>query len=63
MCTMLSFIVQFVVLRAFPIMIASIELYGSIWFFSSMATLGLLFTIFVVKETKGKNLDVLDENK
>lgn len=54
---------QFGVLSLFPIMLTSIELYGCIWFFSSMATFGLLFTIFVVKETKGKNLDVLDENK
>lgn len=60
---MASFIVQFGVLSVFPSMLASIELYGCIWFFSCMATLGMLFAIFVVKETKGKNLDVLDENK
>lgn len=63
MCTMLSFILQFGVLKVFPIMLASIELYGCMWFFSCMATLGFLFTIFVVKETKGKNLDVLDEDQ
>lgn len=56
-------IVQFGVLSAFPTMLASIELYGCIWFFSCMATFGMLFTIFVLKETKGKNLDVLEENK
>lgn len=63
MCTMAAFIVQFGILKTFPLMLETIELYGCIWFFAGIVTFGFLFTLIVVKETKGKNLDVIEENK
>lgn len=49
-------------LKAFPILQEQIGLYGCMWMFSTVAVLGLVFTSIMVQETKGKNLDTL-ENK
>lgn len=58
-----AFVVQFGILKIFPFMLATMELHGCMWFFGGIVTFGLLFTLIVVKETKGKNLDVLEESK
>lgn len=50
-----------ITLRLMPVMLDILELYGSMYFFASVSVVGLLFTIFVVEETRGKNLDVLEE--
>lgn len=52
----------FIMLKAFPILQEVIGLYGCMWMFSIVAILGLIFTSMMVQETKGKNLDIL-ENK
>lgn len=50
-------------LRLLPVLLANLELYGCMWLFACIMVTGLCFTIFVVKETKGLNLDVLEVNK
>lgn len=48
-------------LRLMPLLLDTLDLYGSMWLLASVSVVGLLFTIIIVKETKGKNLDLLDE--
>lgn len=48
-----------VMLRCFPVMLATLQLHGCMWFFSCVSVAGFVFTLFVVQETKGKNLDQL----
>lgn len=47
-------------LRLMPVLLDHLDLYGSMWMFATVAMIGLVFTIIVVKETKGKNLDVFE---
>ncbi|XP_062541701.1 uncharacterized protein LOC134209707 [Armigeres subalbatus] len=46
----------FVILKLFPIMIDRIHLYGTMWFHTSICFIGIFVILFVVPETKGKNL-------
>lgn len=48
-------------LKCFPILLVNFDLYGCMALFTTVSVLGFLFTYFVVKETKGINLDVLEE--
>lgn len=52
----LSFI-AFMVLKFFPILNEVIEFYGCMWLFSTVCFFGSVFIVFVLPETKGKNLD------
>lgn len=45
---------------AYPPMEKSVHLYGVMILFCIVALLGAIFTYFVVDETKGKNLDMLN---
>lgn len=58
-CTCVSFGLQFSIFKLFPYFLKMLELYGCMWLFAGVTLFGLLFSVFVVKETKGKNLDVL----
>lgn len=60
-CTCAVFICQSVMLRLMPVILHSLQLHGCMWLFAGVSVVGLIFTIAVVKETKGKNLDVLEE--
>lgn len=47
-------------------MLFALEVHGSMLLFACVIIIGMLFTIFLVRETKGINLDVLevkDQNK
>lgn len=59
-CTVSVF--AFVMLLFFPVMLATFELYGCMWFFAAVSVAGFVFTLIVVEETKGKNLDQLQNN-
>lgn len=52
-------------LKSFPLLLSALELYGCMFLFACVSITGLIFIIIVVRETKGKNLDVLEikENK
>lgn len=63
MCTCTVNIFAFVMLRTFPIMLSRFHLYGCMWFFAAVSLFGLIFTIFAITETKGKNLDTIETNE
>lgn len=48
---------SFLTTRYFPIMSEAIGMYGCLFFMASMCLLGILFVIFVMEETNGRNLD------
>ncbi|XP_055545641.1 facilitated trehalose transporter Tret1-like [Wyeomyia smithii] len=50
----------FIVLKLFPIMMDQIKLFGTMWVLSSICFLAVFFLLFVVPETKGKNLNTAD---
>lgn len=60
-CTLSVFICQSIMLRMMPILLHSFQLYGCMWIFAGVSFVGLVFTVFVVEETKGKNLDVYED--
>lgn len=62
-CVSIAFICQIIVVWLMPTLIETIHLYGCFWIFAGVSLVGLIFTIFVVKETKGQNLFELDSNK
>lgn len=45
-------------LKIFPIISDAAGLYVTLWIFAGNSLLGLLFSIFVLKETKGKSINV-----
>lgn len=53
-------ILQFVFLKIFPVILYALGLDGSLFLFAGVLVVGFIFTIFVVRETKGINLDVLE---
>lgn len=59
MCIMFSFLVQFVMLRLFPDLMDQIELHGCFIFFAFVTTFAFVFTVFMLEETNGINLDTL----
>lgn len=50
----------FIMVKLFPSMLLALELHGCMFLFAFVSVLGIIFTKFVVPETKGRNLDVLD---
>lgn len=53
----------FVISKYFPIMSEMIGLYGCLTIMSSCCIFGILFVIFVMEETKGKNLDSIETSR
>ncbi len=53
----------FIMLKIFPSMLLVLDLYGCMFLFSFVNVIGVFFTKFVVPETKGRNLDVLDNSE
>lgn len=50
----------FIMLKIFPSMLVKLDLYGCMFLFSFVNVLGIFFTKFVVPETNGQNLDVME---
>lgn len=61
-CSSITYVGQMIVLSLIPVLLNEFDLFGCMLMFTSVLVIGLLFTILVVRETKGKNLDVLEEN-
>lgn len=55
-------IFAFATLKIFPILIDNYGLYAPMLMCFIVCILGILFCIFILKETKGKNLNTLEEN-
>lgn len=51
---------QFVILKIFPTILITLEVDGTMLLFACVLIVGCIFTIFVVPETKGVNLDALE---
>lgn len=62
-CTCVSFGLQFSIFMMFPYFLNMLELHGCMGLFAVVTTFGLLFGLFLMKETKGKNLDVLSPDE
>lgn len=56
-CTALISVFLFIIILAFPMLTNVIGLYGMYWFFTGVCVLGMLFTIFILHETTGKNIN------
>lgn len=63
MCTSTISVCAIVQLKTFPLMLAGIGLHGCLFIFAVVAACGMVFTLYTMNETKGKNLDVLETNK
>lgn len=49
----------FAMLKAFPLMMKAFNLYVCMWIFAGACLMGIPFSIFVVKETKGITVNQL----
>uniref|UniRef100_A0A1L8DF24 Putative facilitated trehalose transporter tret1 n=1 Tax=Nyssomyia neivai TaxID=330878 RepID=A0A1L8DF24_9DIPT len=56
-CLVTISISAFVILKAMPILMTSIQLFGCLWLFAGFCIIGAIFIALVVPETKGKVLD------
>lgn len=45
---------QFSAVKVFPIIAELYGMYSGLWFFAGVCILGTFFTLFLLKETKGK---------
>lgn len=59
LCVCTVSVYSFVMLRYFPVMLNEFQLYGCMWMAACVSTAGFVFTLLVVEETKGRNLDQL----
>lgn len=59
--TSISFF-AFITMKTFPPLVSSLGLYSVMYIYCAVAVFGVIFGVFVVEETKGKNLNKLDEN-
>lgn len=62
-CVCTVSVYAFVMLRVFPGMLAQLGLSGCMWFFGCVSVAGFVFVWFVVEETKGMNLDQLQQTR
>ncbi|XP_065084152.1 facilitated trehalose transporter Tret1-like isoform X2 [Ochlerotatus camptorhynchus] len=46
----------FIILKAFPILLERIHIYGTVWIASGVCAVSLLIIVFIMPETKGKSL-------
>lgn len=61
--TLSMYLSAFLISKSFPTMSGAIGLYGCLTFLSGMCILGILFVVFVVKETNGIDLDSLETRR
>lgn len=50
----------FIMLMIFPYLMYYLQLHGCMFLFATVSAIGLVYTIYVVPETRGKNLDNLE---
>lgn len=55
-CLNVLLIAGFLVLKFFPIVVVTIEIYGAMFLFAGICGCCVIFILFVIPETKGKNL-------
>lgn len=52
----------FIVTKTFHSIIATINMYGTLWLFAVICSIGLFFVIFFVPETRGKSLEEIEKH-
>lgn len=57
LCMLSNSIFAFISLKTFPILMYTVHLYGVSFICASVCLYGILFSIFILSETKGKNLN------
>lgn len=62
MATGFNWMCVFMVTKTFHSIIATINMYGTWWLFAVVCTLGLIFVIFFVPETRGKSLEEIEKH-
>lgn len=45
-------------MKFYPTVVAIIHLHSCMWIFAAVSLLGVLFGLFILEETKGKNINV-----
>uniref|UniRef100_A0A6E8VTV5 MFS domain-containing protein n=1 Tax=Anopheles coluzzii TaxID=1518534 RepID=A0A6E8VTV5_ANOCL len=53
----------FVTVKLYPIMMVNIHIYGTVWISSGVCAIAVVIIIFLIPETKGKNLNVQSDSK
>lgn len=61
LCMLSNSIFAFISLKTFPLLMEWTGLYGVAWICAGVCLYGIFFSIFILKETKGKNLNSTDE--
>lgn len=46
----------FLILKVYPILLERIHIYGTVWISSGVCAVSILIIVFIMPETKGKNL-------
>ncbi|XP_058816625.1 uncharacterized protein LOC131679891 [Topomyia yanbarensis] len=52
----------FIMVKAFPILLENIQIHGTVWISTAVCIVAVLIIVFLVPETKGKNLVLEEEN-
>lgn len=63
LCMLSNSIFAFISLKTFPILLQNLNLYGVSWICAGVCFYGILFSIFILEETKGKNLNECSKSK
>lgn len=63
MSTISSNIFAFTVIKSFPILSEIIEIYGCVAIMSVSSIFGIIFVVFAMDETSGKNLDAIGSSR
>ncbi|XP_050077687.1 facilitated trehalose transporter Tret1-like isoform X2 [Anopheles maculipalpis] len=53
----------FICVKLYPILMETIYIHGTVWISSGVCAVGVLVIIFLIPETKGKNLNIQSETK
>ncbi|XP_014089464.1 facilitated trehalose transporter Tret1 [Bactrocera oleae] len=59
-CLCIFNIIGFILMKMFPISLATFGLYLPMWFFALTSVLGLVYIVVFIKETKGMSLNKID---
>ncbi|KAG4065618.1 hypothetical protein HA402_012608 [Bradysia odoriphaga] len=57
-CLLIVSVILFAIVKFYPTLMAIIHLHWCMWIFASISVLGVLFGLFGLEETKGKNINV-----
>lgn len=58
-CMLSISVFAFITLKTFPVITVNFGLFTTLWICAGVCVLGLLFAIFILQETKGKNLNAI----